>query len=350
MNRTTADQTDFVDFYLPYGAYLEISNRWCQLAEMLPWVIVESCYVEKLCGTVKGAPANRGRRAYAALSTKDRLEITNEETVEQISVNPYLQYFLGLRKLLSKALFHPSMMVHFLSHFSQEDRERTIAAATGIEDPGDGDGTSGSSENSGKLLVDETCTPADVRYPHELGRLNQAREKSDLYIDQLDKWATQDKYPVLKKPKTYRQKARKQYLAVARQKSANQKKIRNAIAQQLSNLRRNFVHIDRIAVKGKFGNCKRNGRLGRIMAKLDYTSETMIHVAIAALKLNKWLAALLLRLFVLWKGLGCFLSRQIVSNLNRCSDKISTAHKCKNRIRTINHEDFLAPPFSGSTI
>jgi hypothetical protein len=55
------------------------------------------------------------------------------------------------------------------------------------------------------------------------------------------------------------------------------------------------------------------------MAKLDDTSESVIHVAIAVLNLNKWLAELLLRLFMSWKGLGCFLSRQVVSNLNRCS-------------------------------
>jgi hypothetical protein len=77
--------------------------------------------------------------------------------------------------------------------------------------------------------------------------------------------------------------------------------------------------IDRIAVEGKFGNCKHTGTLGRVMAKLDDTSESVIHVAIAVLNLNKWLAELLLRLFMSWKGLSCFLCRQIVSNLNRCS-------------------------------
>ena len=77
--------------------------------------------------------------------------------------------------------------------------------------------------------------------------------------------------------------------------------------------------IDRIAVEGKFGNCKRKGTLGRIMAKLNDTSESVIHMAIAVLNLNKWLAELLLRLFMVWKGLGCFLSRQILSNLNRYS-------------------------------
>ena len=68
---------------------------------------------------------------------KERLGITDEETVEQTSENPYLQYFLGLRELLSKALFDPWMMVHFRSRFSQEDHQRInasiIAASSGIE-------------------------------------------------------------------------------------------------------------------------------------------------------------------------------------------------------------------------
>ena len=77
---------------------------------------------------------------------KERLGITDEETVEQISENPYLQYFLGLRELLSKALFDPSMRLHFRSRFSQEDHQRInasiLAAASGIEaqkteDPGE---------------------------------------------------------------------------------------------------------------------------------------------------------------------------------------------------------------------
>ena len=157
---------------------------------------MESCYADKLSGTGIGAPAKSGRIAYGALLIKERLGITDEETVEQISENPYLQYFLGLRELLSKALFDPSMMVHFRSRFSQKDHQRInasiIAAASGIEvqkneDPGDGDGTSGPSENSGKLLVDATCTPADIRYPTDLGLLNEAREKSESYIDQLHK-------------------------------------------------------------------------------------------------------------------------------------------------------------------
>ena len=62
----------------------------------------------------------------------------------------------------------------------------------------------------------------------------------------LHKWAIQNKYPVLKKPRTYRQKARKQYLSVAKQKKELVRKNRKAIGQQLNYLRRNFGHIDRM--------------------------------------------------------------------------------------------------------
>ena len=80
-------------------------------------------------------------------------------------------------------------------------------------------------------MVDATCTPADVRYPSDLGLLNEAREKSEAYIDKFHEWVKQNKYPVLKKPRTYRQKARKQYLAIAKQKRAGQKKsIRRSVS------------------------------------------------------------------------------------------------------------------------
>ena len=55
MNRTAIDQTEFVDFYLPFGGHLKASNRWCQLAEMVPWDEVESCYADKLSGTGIGS-------------------------------------------------------------------------------------------------------------------------------------------------------------------------------------------------------------------------------------------------------------------------------------------------------
>jgi hypothetical protein len=51
--------------------------------------------------------------ALGALYIKKRLGITDRETVQQITENPYMQYFVGLEGYCSTAPFDPSMMVHF---------------------------------------------------------------------------------------------------------------------------------------------------------------------------------------------------------------------------------------------
>jgi len=42
-----------------------------------------------------GAPAKAARVAFAALIIQEKLGLTDEEMVEQIRENPYLQYFIG---------------------------------------------------------------------------------------------------------------------------------------------------------------------------------------------------------------------------------------------------------------
>src|SRR5579875_768776 len=70
---------------------------------------------------------------------------------------------------------------------------------------------------------------ADISYPTDLSLLNEAREKLEHIIDVLHA-PHQGK---LDKPRTYREKARKNYLAIAKQRWSSQKKIRKGIGQQL---------------------------------------------------------------------------------------------------------------------
>lgn len=252
MNRHATNQTEFLDFYLPFNGRLSRSNRWAKLAEMVPWDVVESCYAQSLAGTGQGAPAKSGRIAYGALLIKERLGVTDEETAAQILENPYLQYFLGLHELQQKPLFDPSMMVHFRSRFSEEHHElinsKIIAAATGGDAAESGEeDDEDPPENAGKLLVDATCTPADIRYPTDLGLLNEAREKTEAVIDQFHDWICAEAEEPVKKPRTYRRKARGQYLAVAKQKKPGAKKVRKAVGQQLNYVQRNLSHIERMS-------------------------------------------------------------------------------------------------------
>lgn len=257
MLRTDPNQTEFVDFYLPFNGRLLASNRWVKLSALVPWAEVERCYRDSFVGSGMGAPAKSGRIAYGALLIKERLNITDEETVEQILENPYLQYFLGLKELREEPLFDPSMMVHFRSRFTPAHHElinsAIIEAATCAEEKAkDPDSTEGDDEddsppsNSGKLLVDATCTPADIKYPTDLGLLNEAREKTEAIIDKLHSQIGQCCDKQSKKPRTYRQKARKQYLSVAKQKKPGAKKFRKAIGQQLNYLKRNLGHIEKM--------------------------------------------------------------------------------------------------------
>lgn len=97
-------------------------------------------------------------------------------------------------------------------------------------------------KNRGKLLLDATCAPADIRYPTDLSLLNEAREKLEEIIDTLH----QPLVKTMKKPRTYRQKGRRAYLSIAKQKKSRARAIRKAIGQQLRFIRRNLRSVEKL--------------------------------------------------------------------------------------------------------
>lgn len=261
MYRGDRNQLEFPQFHLPFGGKLSASNRWVRLAGLIPWDLVEEAYRRSLGTTSMGSPAKSARIAFGALVIKERLAITDEETVSQIRENPYLQYFLGLSHYQDKPLFHSSLMVHFRSRFSQQDLSEInarIISGRQDEDPPDDDagppsGSCDSSgepapggggapcQNKGKLLVDATCTPADITWPTDLKLLNEAREKTEHIIDKLHAGLR----GAMEKPRDYRLKARKDFLSVAKVRRPGARKIRTAIGKQLRYLKRNLGHIAR---------------------------------------------------------------------------------------------------------
>jgi uncharacterized membrane protein YgaE (UPF0421/DUF939 family) len=76
-----------------------------------------------------------------------------------------------------------------------------------------------------------------------LGILNQVRVKTEKIIDTLYKPI---KGKLEKKPKTYRNLARKDYLKVAKKRKPSRKERRKAIKKQLQYIRRNLSHIDQL--------------------------------------------------------------------------------------------------------
>ncbi len=99
-------------FELPVVVQLSSDNRWVIMAELIPWAEFEEEYAEKFSEKM-GAPAKTFRIALGALIIKEKLGISDRETVEQIKENPYLQYFIGLSNYSNDSPFEASMMVYF---------------------------------------------------------------------------------------------------------------------------------------------------------------------------------------------------------------------------------------------
>ena len=105
-------ETESENFELPFGGKLAEDNRWVIMAKLIPWSEVEEEYAKKFTILI-GAPAKPSRMALGALIIKEKLGVSDRETVEQIRENPYLQYFIGLKSYSNEAPFEASMLVHF---------------------------------------------------------------------------------------------------------------------------------------------------------------------------------------------------------------------------------------------
>ena len=269
--RNDADQLTMEEFFQPFGGRLRKDNRWVRLAEIMPWTQIEEIYAERMSEET-GRPGLSSRIAFGALYIKAHCHLTDEETVENLQENAYMQYFVGLHEFHPEPLFEASMMVHFRKRFpveevakineyvctgkwpeEQREVDRNDKTDKGNEPPcgsgSDGAGTPKPSKqrgkankstskkkekrrkkNRGKLMLDATVAPADIKYPTDIDLLNKSREHLETAVGIL--WQhvphTGHKLPYSAK------KARKSYLKLAKSKKWTQAKCRKAIGEQLN--------------------------------------------------------------------------------------------------------------------
>ena len=107
------------EFKLPFQGNLSGENRWVIMAQLIPWAEFEEKYAQKFSENM-GAVAKPFRMALGALIIKEKLGISDRETVEQIKENPYLQYFLGMDSYTNTPLFDASLMVYFRERIGKD--------------------------------------------------------------------------------------------------------------------------------------------------------------------------------------------------------------------------------------
>ena len=244
-------QISFTDFNQPQGMQMNPNNRWVKKAAMIPWDTIEAEYA-KLFPSHTGMPAKPLRMALGSLLIQKQYHYPDEELVEQIRENPYYQYFIGLPGYEDKIPFVPSLLVEFRKRLSEDvlnEINEMIIAYNAQQDDNDSDDGSGDagrpdqqdsatdSENAGTLILDATCAPQNIKYPQDIELLNEAREKLEDMICRVS-----DEYNFYK-PRMYREKARKDYIALAKCRKRGAKKIRKAIKKQLQYIRRDLGYI-----------------------------------------------------------------------------------------------------------
>ena len=261
---SSSKQISIEEFIQPFGGNLNRENRWVKLANLLPWDEMVTVYAKKM-SEKKGRRAIDPRVAVGTLILKHILKLTDEDTIELIKENPYLQYFLGFKEYSYDQPFTPSLFVSIRRRLGdggfKELSDRFIEHVLRVEEkikekkkPSEENDSHPSTEsskdekqvkeqnsNKGHLIVDATVAPSDIKYPTDLDLLNEAREKSELLIDLLYEPA-----PGKVKPRTYRKKARKEYLSATKQRKKKKKTIRKAIKKQLNYLKRNFQTIEKL--------------------------------------------------------------------------------------------------------
>jgi len=106
-----------------------------------------------------------------AVIIKHKLSISDEETVEQIRENPYLQYFIGLKGFQAKAPFASSLLIEIRKRMGQAVFDEFHKAIIETVEPR-------RIKNSVKAIDDDNDDDNDGSNSGEVGRPAQWRQSN----------------------------------------------------------------------------------------------------------------------------------------------------------------------------
>lgn len=274
---TPASERKLPLFSTPFEAGLDPANRWVKMAELVPWDEMAKVFYKSM-SVDQGRGSIDLRVVLGALLVKHIEGISDEDTIQYIQENVYAQYFVGLPKFQAAPVFSPTLFVEIRKRLGesgarqlndvvlkQAQRLRAIKhrakprkKSSKGKEGGDGgpeaepeneavqnEQPAEEARNKGTLKVDATVAPQHIGYPTDTRLLQEARLYSEELIDKLYAGSRLWK----KKPRTYRRKAQKEYLAFARKRKRGKPEIRKMRGKLLRYLRRNLGHIHRMLDK-----------------------------------------------------------------------------------------------------
>lgn len=238
---TSQYQTKIIEFGTLRHLNLNEQNRWIQLGFCLPWDELVKIYSKRFSDS--GAGTINPRYVIGAFIIKHIDNYTDDGTIQIISENPYMQFFLGLEDFTPERLFSPTLFVELRKRLGldcfNEFTDLLIKQCFPHKIKKASEGKS--LPNKGKLKLDATVADQYISYPTDLNLLNEGRQKLEAIIDELYEHV---RLHYKAKPRTYRRTAHKKYLTESKKRQTNPKTLRSAIRFMLNCLDRNLKYIN----------------------------------------------------------------------------------------------------------
>ena len=161
------------------GSWTKETNGF-RLAGMIPWDRIEEMYAKKFVNN--GHPAHSARMALGSLIIKQMLCVVPTSGLFVTSARTHIcNTSSALKEYTSRCPFGESTMVAFRKRFTEEELAQInewILEARKKKPDDDERPKSGGFSNKGTLMLDATCTPADITYPQDLNLHQQSTRKS----------------------------------------------------------------------------------------------------------------------------------------------------------------------------
>jgi hypothetical protein len=150
----------------PFGGSLHERNRWLRIAALIPWEELEAEYGKYFSDA--GRPAKDAQFVLALLLLKHMTKLSDREIVAEVLENPYKQAFCGFHSMATEEMLDPSTLARVRkrlgSKFFKELEKKTysVLIERGII-------------RARGMLVDATVFPEEIKYPTDVGLLNDVR-------------------------------------------------------------------------------------------------------------------------------------------------------------------------------
>ena len=208
--------TDINDIFRGTASYplenLPKDNRWVLIGDKYPWAAAERAYNKRLRNQKVGAGNKPARAVIGALIIKHTMCLSDEETMQAIVENPYMQYLCGRKFYSTEPLFTPELLSIVRKRVDEEFyNEMTLMLQKCLSEKGDTKDDDSYIDEDGNLHKgitknDATCSDAEMRYPTDVNLLEDGSRVLERVMQKICKRSR------IQMPHTHRGDARSAFI------------------------------------------------------------------------------------------------------------------------------------------